>query len=148
MNTNQMEQLLKQLLTMNNDNRSRGEGALAELEKHPESYLSSLVAVGSGAPGVIRLGYSHILALLRPQPGLHSDAAEAEHGGGRRVGQALPGLPDLREGAAAAVVGSELRCSAITYIEREGIEHPREDLPVHRRAGSESAGSGRRTHCW
>ncbi|KAM7453300.1 hypothetical protein BLSTO_05957 [Blastocystis sp. subtype 1] len=40
-----MEQLLKQLLTVNNDNRSRGEGALAELEKHPESYITSLVSV-------------------------------------------------------------------------------------------------------
>lgn len=51
MNTNQMEQLLKQLLTVNNDNRSRGEGALAELEKHPESYITSLVSVGFGPQG-------------------------------------------------------------------------------------------------
>ena len=51
MNTNQMEQLLKQLLTVNNDNRSRREGALAEREKHPESYITSLVSVRFGPLG-------------------------------------------------------------------------------------------------
>lgn len=40
-----MEQLLKQLLTMNNASRSHGEAALTELEKNPEAYLTSLVSV-------------------------------------------------------------------------------------------------------
>ena len=47
MEPNQMEQLLKQLLTMNNASRSHGEAALTELEKNPDAYLTSLVSVGA-----------------------------------------------------------------------------------------------------
>ena len=47
-----MEQLLKQLLTMNNANRSHGEAALTELEKNPEVYLTSLVSVSVMLDGI------------------------------------------------------------------------------------------------